>query len=173
MELMEAIRRRRSIRSYLDKPVEEEKLKKVLEAGRLAPSAKNLQEWRYIIVRDKTTQEKLMSAAKGQRFVYEAPVVIVACAVNTDYKMSCGQYAYPIDVAISLTHISLKAVEEGLGTCFIGAFYEDQVKKILAIPEDVRVVELMTLGYPKETPFPKPRKDLKEIVCYEKWEFSI
>ncbi|MFN7170637.1 MAG: nitroreductase family protein [Candidatus Omnitrophota bacterium] len=170
---MEAIRRRRSIRSYLDKPVEEEKLKKVLEAGRLAPSAKNLQEWRYIIVRDKTTQEKLMSAAKGQRFVYEAPVVIVACAVNTDYKMSCGQYAYPIDVAISLTHISLKAVEEGLGTCFIGAFYEDQVKKILAIPEDVRVVELMTLGYPKETPFPKPRKDLKEIVCYEKWEFSI
>ncbi|MCM8765498.1 MAG: nitroreductase family protein [Candidatus Omnitrophica bacterium] len=171
MEVMEAIKKRRSIRSYLDKPVEEEKLKRILEAGRLAPSAKNLQEWRFIIVRDKTTREKIMQAAKGQRFVSEAPVVIVACAVNTDYKMTCGQYAYPIDVAIALAQISLKAVEEGLGTCWIGAFYEDKVKEILAIPNEVRVVELMTLGYPKGIPQPTERKKWEEIVCYEKWKF--
>lgn len=173
MELMEAITKRRSIRSYLEKPIEEEKLKKILEAGRLAPSARNLQEWRFIVVQDKTMREKLMVAAKGQSFVGEAPVVIVACAVNTDYKMTCGQYAYPIDIAIALTHISLKAVEEGLGTCFIGAFYEDKVKEILAIPKEVRVVELMTLGYPKEAPQQTYRRKLEEIVCYEKWSFSI
>ncbi|MCM8784360.1 MAG: nitroreductase family protein [Candidatus Omnitrophica bacterium] len=173
MELMEAVNKRRSVRNYRDRPVEEEKLKRVLEAGRLAPSAKNLQEWRFIIVRDKNKRLELMSAAKGQKFVSEAPIVIVACAVNTDYKMTCGQYAYPIDVAIALTHISLKAVEEGLGTCFIGAFYEDKVKEILSIPSEVRVVELMTLGYPKEINPTINRKEMEEIVCYEKWNFSI
>lgn len=171
MELMEVIRKRRSIRDYLNKPVEEEKLRRILEAGRLAPSAKNLQEWRYIIVRDKITRERLMQAAKGQRFVGEAPVVIVACAVNTEYKMTCGQFAYPIDVAISLAFISLKAVEEGLGTCWVGAFYEEEVKKILSIPENVRVVELLTLGYPKEIPESTFRKRLEEIVSDEKWNF--
>ena len=169
MDVMEAIRKRRSIRSYLEDPVEEEKIKKVLEAARLAPSAKNFQEWRYIIVKDKNTREKLMQAAKGQKFVAEAPVILVACAVTDNHQMTCGQLCYPIDVAISLDHISLKAVEEGLGTCWVGAFYENEVKKILAIPQDVRVVELMTLGYPKIMPTPMPRKDLKEIIKYEKW----
>jgi nitroreductase len=169
MDVMEAIKTRRSIRSYLDKPVEEEKLKRVLEAGRLAPSASNRQEWRYIVVKDKARREKLMIAAKGQKFVLEAPVVLVACALTDNHKMTCGQLCYPIDVAISLDHISLKAVEEDLGTCWIGAFYEDQVKKILSIPDEVRVVELMTLGYPKIFPAPAPRKNLEEIVKYEKW----
>lgn len=169
MDVMEAIKARRSIRSYLDKPVEEEKLKRILEAGRLAPSASNRQEWRYIVVKDKAMREKLMLAAKGQKFVLEAPVVLVACAVTDEHKMTCGQLCYPIDTAISLDHISLKAVEEGLGTCWIGAFYEDQVKKILSIPDEVRVVELMILGYPKIFPAPTSRKNLEEIVKYEKW----
>ncbi|MCX5657874.1 MAG: nitroreductase family protein [Candidatus Omnitrophica bacterium] len=169
MDVMEAIKKRHSTRSYLDKPVEEEKLKKVLEAARLAPSANNYQEWRYIVVKDKNTREKLIQAAKGQKFVAEAPIILVACAVTDNHKMTCGQLCYPIDVAISLDHLSLAAVEEGLGTCWIGAFYEDEVKKILAIPPEVHVVELMTLGYPKALSEPMPRKDLKEIVKYEKW----
>lgn len=169
MNVMEAIRKRRSIREYQNKEVEEEKLKKILEAGRLAPSASNRQEWRYIVVRDKTTREKLMRAAKNQRFVAEAAVVIVACAETDEHRMTCGQLSYPIDVAISLDHMSLVAVEEGLGTCWIGAFYEEKVKEILGIPPHIRVVELLTLGYPKESPLPRPRKSLEEIVRYERW----
>ena len=140
MNVIEAIRRRRSIRAYLDKPVEEEKLEAVLEAGRLAPSASNRQEWRYVVVRDPGTRAKLAEAANGQKFVGEAPVVLIACANTDGHKMSCGEPCYPIDVAISLDHMTLKAVEEGLGTCWIGAFDQPAVKKLLNIPEDIRVV---------------------------------
>jgi len=171
MDVMEAIRTRHSVRSYADKPVEDTKLEAVLEAGRLAPSAKNMQEWRFVVVRDPETRQKLIAAAKNQAFVGEAPVVIACCAENADYVMSCGQLSYPIDVAISIDHMTLKAVEEGLGTCWIGSFYEDQVKAILGIPKKTRVVEMLTLGYPKpgETGRPKSRLDMKEIVHWEKW----
>lgn len=106
----------------MDKPIEEAKLRVVLEAGRLAPSARNLQEWRFILVKDSDVRRKIGQAANGQEFVGDAPVVIVACAVTDLRVMSCGQLCYPIDVAIALDHISLVAVELGLGTCWIGAF---------------------------------------------------
>ena len=169
MNVMEAIKSRYSVRKYKDKKVEEEKLNKILEAARLAPSAGNRQEWRYIVVRDKEKIQRLMIAARNQRFVGEAPVVIAACAETDNHLMACGQLCYPIDVAISVDHMTLVAVEEGLGTCWIGAFYEDQVRDILDIPEKIRVVELLTLGYPDDSPKPKIRKSLDEIVMYEKW----
>jgi len=169
MNVFEAIAARRSIRGYLDKPVEPEKLTRILDAARRAPSARNRQEWKFVVVREKETRQKLMAAARNQAFVGEAPVVIAACAVTTDAVMACGQLAYPIDVAIAVDHMTLAAVEEGLGTCWVGAFYEDQVKQILGIPPAVRVVQLLALGYPKSIPDPKPRKSLSEIVCYERW----
>jgi nitroreductase len=169
MELMEAIRTRRSIRHYRPEAVERDKLLRVLEAGRLAPSARNEQEWRYIIVEEATMRQKLMQAASNQTFVAEAPVVIVACAETDSRMMQCGQLTYPIDVAISLDHITLKAVEEGLGTCWIGAFDADQVKKLLSIPDYILVVELLTLGYPTKPPNPRTRLSLDEIVRFEKW----
>ncbi len=170
MELMEAIRMRRSIRHYQPVPVEREKLLRVLEAGRLAPSARNEQEWRYIIVEEACMRQKLMQAASYQSFVAEAPVVIVACAKTDGRIMQCGQLAYPIDVAISLDHITLKAVEEGLGTCWIGAFDANQVKALLNIPDDVQVVELLTLGYPTKIPNSRTRLSLDEIIQFEKWK---
>ena len=170
MDVMEAIRKRRSIRSYQDRPVEEEKLRAVLEAGRLAPSASNRQEWRYVVVRDPGMRAKLAEAAGGQKFVGEAPVVLVACAKTDAHKMMCGEPCYPIDVAISLDHITLKAAEEGLGTCWIGAFDASAVKKLLGIPEQIRVVELMPLGYPAGEPAPRSRLSLEEIVMHEKWK---
>ena len=169
MNVMEAIKTRRSIRSYADKAVEEDKLLRILEAARLAPSASNNQEWRFVVVRDKATRQKLMKAAKGQRFVAEAPVVIACCARTDKHVMTCGQMCYPIDVAIAIDHITLAAVEEELGTCWIGAFYADQVKEILGIPDDVPVVELLTLGYPAVTAKPSSRLPLEEIVKYERW----
>lgn len=170
MEVMEAIRKRRSVRSYQPKEVEQEKLDLILEAARLAPSASNKQEWRFIIVKDMTRRQKLMSAAKGQNFVGESPIVIACCAETDNHIMSCGQLCYPIDVAIAIEHMVLKATEEGLGSCWVGAFYEDEVKKILNIPKEIRVVELLTLGYPlEEVKVKKDRLSLKEIVMYDKW----
>ncbi|MHA1835339.1 MAG: nitroreductase family protein [Candidatus Odinarchaeia archaeon] len=171
MNVMMAILNRRSIRRFKDKPVEEDKLMRVLEAGRLAPSARNLQNWKFIVVRDKSVKEKLVEAAKGQKFIGEAPVVIVACGTITDYVMSCGQPAYTVDVSIAVDHMTLKAVEEGLGTCWIGAFYEDKVKEILGIPDDIRVVALLPLGYPDIEPKMPPRKPLEEIVAFDKWKW--
>ncbi len=169
MDVMEAVKKRRSIRGYMDKEVEEEKLNLVLEAGRLAPSASNRQEWKFIVVRDKDTREKLSLAAHHQKFVGEASVVIVACSTETAHIMPCGQLSYPIDLAIAVDHMTLKAVEEGLGTCWIGAFEENEVKKILGIPETIRVVALLPLGYPISIPSPTPRKSKEEIILFEKW----
>ena len=170
MNVFDAIKKRHSVRRYLDKVIEEEKLNVVLEAGRLAPSAKNLQEWRFIIVRNRKVREKLAHAANEQIFIGQAPVIIVACAVTDEHVMSCGQLCYPINVAIALDHISLAAVELGLGTCWIGAFNETKVKEILGIPEEVRVVELMPIGYPAyQDVKEKDRLPIKKIVKREHW----
>jgi len=171
MDVFDAIKLRKSVRGYELKPVEEAKLNKILEAARLAPSARNLQEWRFVIVRDPETRKKLAVAAKNQVFVAEAPVVIACCAETDGYVMTCGQMSYPIDLAIAIDHITLIATEEGLGTCWVGAFYEDQVKKILGIPDKVRVVQMLTLGYEKggQTQIQKTRKSIDEIVRWEKW----
>ena len=170
MEVMEAIQKRQSVRAYEPREVEEEKLLRVLEAGRLSPSASNRQERRFVVVKDAGMRKLLSEAAKNQKFVAEAPVVIVACAaVDTDYVMACGQLAYPIDTAIAVDHMTLQAVEEGLGTCWIGAFDEEKVKKILNIPEEVRVVSLLPIGYPADVSRPKSRMGLDEIVMLEKW----
>jgi nitroreductase len=168
MELMQAIRSRRSIRSFSDRPVEDEALNAVLEAGRLAPSARNMQDWRFIVVRDPALRRSLSEAARGQSFVGQAPVVIAACGTS-DLVMTCGQPAYPIDVAIAVDHMTLAAFSLGLGTCWIGAFYEDRVKQILRVPDQVRVVALLPLGYPEEQPAARPRKSLSEIVSYDGW----
>ncbi len=168
MDLFEAIRGRRSVRSFMDRPVEEEKLRAVLEAGRLAPSARNLQDWRFVVVRDAATRKRLAEAARNQEFVGQAPVVIAACGTS-DMIMTCGQPAYALDVAIAVDHMTLAAVAEGLGTCWIGAFYEESVKEILGIPVQIRVVALLLLGYSAQAARPTPRKKLDEILTYERW----
>ena len=170
MNVIEAIKKRCSVRSYQDRFIEKEKVDKILEAARLAPSASNRQEWRFVVVQDRAIRQRLMKAAKNQAFVGEAPVVIACCAKADNHIMTCGQMCYPIDVAIAIEHMALEATEEGLGTCWVGAFYEDQVKEILGIPQDVRVVELLVLGYPaKPSSAHKDRLSIEEIVMYERW----
>jgi nitroreductase len=170
LNVFEAISKRCSVRSFLDRPINEDVLMSVLEAGRLAPSAKNRQEWRFIVVSDLEVRERIGEAANGQCFVGEAPVVIAACAVVDGYVMSCGQASYPIDVAIALDHISLAAVELGLGTCWIGAFDEDKVKRILGIPKEIRVVGLMPIGYPaQQTNKEKNRLPTNKIIKHDHW----
>jgi nitroreductase len=167
MDVMKVIKERRSVRAYQNKPIPEEKLKLILEAARLAPSASNRQQWRFIVVQDPKRRELLMKAAGNQRFVSQAPVVIAAVALNPDYIMRCGVPSYPVDLAIAVDHMTLKAVEEGLGSCWIGHFDQEKVKEILQIPKKYKVVVLLTLGYPADSPKPKDRKSLEDIVSYE------
>ncbi len=169
--IMMQITKRYSVRSYENRAVEKEKLDRVLEAARIAPSARNLQEWRFVVVQDEELRKQMMVAANNQPFVAEAPVVIACCATNPDYVMRCGQYAYPIDVAIAIDHMTLQAIEEGLGTCWIGSFYEDQVQSLLGIPGTIRVVQLLTIGYPADKIKEKSRIGIDEIVSYDKWGF--
>ncbi len=161
MEFWDVITRRQSIRSYLDKPVPEDKIKKILEAARLAPSAHNRQPWKFIIVRD---------LEKRRRMMGQAPILIVGVALNTDWKMPNGIASYPVDLAIAMEHITLAATNEGLGSCWVGAFYQEQVKQILNIPDKYSVVAVMPIGYSNQNRSPAPRKSFDEIVCYETFQ---
>lgn len=172
MALLKQIEQRYSVRAYQKRPVEKDKIETILQAARLAPSANNRQEWRFVVVQDENTRKKLCVAANNQSFVGEAPVIIACCSAISDYVMRCGHLAFPIDVAIAMEHMALQAVEEGLGTCWVGSFYEDQAKAILDIPSPIRVVELLTLGYPADMHHAKSRLPLEQIACHERWKFA-
>lgn len=169
MDVAKAIRDRRSVRSYEKKGIPQDVLLKVLEAARLAPSANNRQPWRFVVVREAAKRAALAKAAKEQQFVAEAPVVIAAVALEPARVMTCGVPTYAVDLAIAVDHITLAAVDQGLGSCWIGAFYQEDVKKILKIPDEYKVAALLTLGYPRDQARFKNRKPLEEIVCYDSW----
>jgi len=170
MDIYEAIYLRKSVRAFKDTEVPEEIITRILNAAKMAPSANNRQEWRFVVVRNQETRKKLAQAAFGQSFIAEAPLVIACCAETEENVMACKQLCYPIDVAIVVDHITLLAAAEGLGTCWIGAFSEDQVKKVLGIPKDIRVVTLLPIGFPQNPlPIEKYRLPLKNIVRYEHW----
>ncbi len=170
MTVIEAIRKRYSCRAYKDKSIEPEKLEQIFEAARMAPSAKNLQDWRFVIVADRENKCKLAEAANNQKFLENAGIIIVACSNSKDV-MRCGQAIGPIDIAIALEHIALQAAELGLATCWIGSFYPEKVRPIVGIPEDIDIIELMAVGYPADSQKEPKREPMKKILCYEKWQF--
>ena len=169
--LMELIETRRSIRSYKDQEIEEDKLNYVLQAFRKAPSAKNLQPWKLVVIKNKKILKDIAIACNNQTFMEEAPVIIAACAKEEEAYGMMGGYmnSYPIDIAIALEHLILAATEKGLGTCWIGAFKEKLVKDILGVPENVRVVALTPLGYSAREASVRGRKPLTEIISYDKY----
>ncbi len=171
MNIYELIKKRKSIRSYQSKSIEKEKLDRILEAGRLAPSAKNSQAWKFIVTGNSEIKKDLIKACRGQKFIAEADKIITVCVDEGGTYLEQGNYmgAFAVDGAIALQQMILAATEEGLGTCWIGAFYEDKVKKVLNIPDKYRVVGLTPLGYPAGSGRDRDRKPLSEIVCQEKW----
>ncbi len=169
MNIYEAIKNRRSVRSYQDKSIPEEILTRIMDAARMAPSGNNRQSRKFVVVTDVKTRVKLAEAANGQSFLSEAPVIIVAVGLTPDRIMSCDVPGDPVDVAIAIDHITLSAVEEGLGTCWIGSFSQEKVREILGIPDSCKVITLLPLGYPADSARSKSRKSMKEIVCYEKF----
>jgi nitroreductase len=172
MNVFEAIARRNSVRSYLDKPVEQEKLQMIFSAVRLAPSARNAQEWRFIMVTDPILRKKV-AAAGGHLFLFQCPVIIAVCAETNRRVCQCGEMAYPMDVAIAIDHLTLAAVELGLGTCWVASFDAQPVREALDIPGAVPVVELVTLGYPAPGDVlktDKPRLKMSEFLWENTWE---
>jgi len=171
MSVLETIQKRKSIREYRPEPIPDEVLNRVFEAARLAPSGKNLQPWKFIVVRDKELKKRLIKAAVGQSFIARAPLIVVACGFPDHCYSRMGRYmkSWPVDVAIALEHLILQATEEGLGTCWIGAFDEKEVKSILDIPENVKVLALTPLGYPREEPSFRGRKRLDEILSFDRY----
>lgn len=169
MGLLPEIERRASVRSYTDEPVSQEALERILEAGRLAPSAKNRQSWRFVVVTDEDTRVKIEDAAFGQEYVSKAPVVIALCTTNIEYKMPNGQLSYPVDLSIAASFMMLQATHEELGSCVVTTFREDDVKSVLTVPYSMRVVMLLTVGHPSGSPERLNRLPLDRIVSYNHW----
>jgi nitroreductase len=174
MDVEEAIRKRRSVRKYLDKEVEREKLLKVLDAGRLAPSANNSQSWDFVVVQNKETRGKIAQGTVFARFLDQAPVVVVGVGnPKSRYHVT--------DVSIALENMALQATELGLGSCWVGDFREERVKKLLGIPKGLKIVCLLALGYQRfertakeevlrkisRTIVKRGRKPLEEIVHWD------
>jgi len=169
LNLFEAIEKRRSIRSYKSDHISNRHLKRILEAARLAPSGKNLQPWRFIIVRDPERKRMLAEAAMNQMFIAEADVVIVTLSDPTIYSSTGTRRRIPYlqDPMIAIEHMVLAATALGYGTCWIGAFNEDKVKQIVNAPEELAVIALLPIGVPNENPPPRPRKSFEEIFFSE------
>jgi len=167
MDVHELIKARRSVRAYRDKPIPEEVLGRVLESARWAPSARNLQPWRLVLVRDEARRRELALAARGQMFIAEAPVLVVAVALDPERIFTCEVPGYAVDVSIAVDHLSLAATGEGLGTCWIAAFDQEQAAKVIDLPADQKVVVLMPMGYPADEPGERERKSLEELVEYQ------
>lgn len=164
MDVLDLMKSRRSIRKYDGRSVEEEKLTRVLEAGRLAPSARNMQEWKFVVVRG-SRLASLAQACNGQQMVQEAGTAIVVCATE-NHMMGCGQPSATVDCSIALSFMLLEAQEQGLGMCWLGAFSAPAVKTALALPEGWTPVAVSPLGYPAESPAARPRKTLEELTVY-------
>lgn len=165
MDVLQAIKERRSIRKYELKAVPEEKLTQILESGRWAPSASNRQPWRFIVVRDEKVKNELARVAVYGSFMAQAPVAI---AVVIDPQAS----NHPVeDGAAATQNMLLAAHALGLGTCWIGSYgsgYEERAKEVLGIPRDNRLLALISLGYPAESPT-KDRVELSKLVCHDRY----
>jgi nitroreductase len=164
LEVFNIIKNRRTIRRYkVGVEVEEDKILRVMEAGRLAPSAGNRQPWSFIIVKDRDVKKKLVDACRGQSFVADASFIVVVLGDPNASRW------YKQDPFIAASFMTLEAYEEGLGVCWVGAFDEDRVKEILGIPKELSVIILLTVGVPDESPPQRPRKPLEELFHIDRY----
>jgi nitroreductase len=178
--VIKMIKYRRSVREYIDKPVEEEKIKDIIDAVRFAPSACNSQCWRFIVttkeIKDQIIKKGLGGIVIPNRWARSAPVIIVVCAdLNfITHKLGAkikGIEYYMLDIGIAVEHLILRATELGLGTCWIGWFNESAVRNILKIPKGIKIVSLISLGYPKEKlqEHEKVRLSINNLLYWNKW----
>lgn len=174
IDLFRVVEKRRNIRRFKIEPVAEDDLKRILEAGRLAPSGGNRQPWCFIVVRDLETKRALSIVANNQKFIADAGTVIAALGKpettsKLPYKLFSTRIPHMQDPMIAIEHMILAATTLGYGTCWIGAFDEDEVRKILKIPEDLTVIALLPIGVSDENPPSRPRKSFSEVFFKESY----
>ena len=169
MEFTDVIKKRYSLREYASRPVPDDKIGRILEAARLAPTASNRQNLKLIVVKDALTRKALAEASGNQAHVGQAPVIIAAVALEPDRIMPCDVPMYAVDLAIVIEHMVLAATDEGLGTCWIGAFSQGKARKALDVPDKYKVVTFLPVGFPAREGTPRAKKPLSEIVRYEKF----
>jgi nitroreductase len=171
LDVFEAIRGRRSVRAFTKKPVSDEEITKLIDAASWAPSAGNIQPWEFIIVRDTKIKRELSTAALDQTFIEEAPVVIVVCANQMRSGRGYGSRGVNLyclqDTAAATQNMLLAAHAIGLAACWIGAFQEEEARKVLNIPSGIRPVAIVPLGHPAEKPMERSKRPLNEIVHHE------
>lgn len=175
MDVLDAIRNRRSVRSYSQKSIPPELLERMRQSLRYAPSACNNQPWHFVLVKDAEVRRQVAQAA-NHAWMAQAPVTVVACGLPSQAYKRMGGYGNSVDVdlAIAVDHLTLAAASEGLGTCWIGAFKEEQVKAVLGIPEGVKIVALTPLGYPASADMISPapesrRKPMEELFSIDRY----
>jgi len=163
MTPLETVLSRRSVRRYKPDPVPNDVLNNILEAGRLAPSAANRQPWHFIVIRDSGLRQKL-AQGRWNKFVAESAFTVVGCGDPT-----VSPKWHTVDVAIALQNMVIAAWAQGVGSCWIGDFVEDEVKKLLGIPEKLSLIAMISFGYPAEKPTEHDKKTLNEILHYDKF----
>ena len=181
MDFLELAKKRQSCRAYDQKPVEPEKLARCIAAARVAPSACNSQPWKFVIVNEPDVRKTVAQATFGpvislNRFTMQAPILIAIVSERQKFTAKIGNIVRKksfnqMDVAIAAEHFCLAATELDLGTCIIGWFDEQALKRTLAIPSRKRVELIITAGYPASNETrPKKRKPLEDITCYNRYE---
>jgi nitroreductase len=169
MDFQELIRARRNLRGYKPDPIPEDVLRRILSAGRIAPTAANLQPFHLIVVTEPDMRAR-MKAVYDRDWFYTAPVIVVGCVEpGHAWQRTDGFNAAEMDLAIVMDHLILAAVEEGLGTCWVCAFNEAKAKEVLGVPPDVRVLAMTPIGYPDAGPRPFVRLSLEDLVRKERW----
>ena len=193
MDVVDAIKARRTVRSYSERPVADELIEGLLEAARLAPSALNFQPWRFVVVTDRAKIDGIVAASYGQTWIAQAPVVIVCCADTMPgqrmerYRQMVASGRFPQslvdefarharekgltrqaatmkDTVIAMEHMALRAVELGLSSGIVGIFNDDIIKELLAIPREMIIVNILMVGYATEVPPPRPRFEMSAIA---------
>jgi nitroreductase len=168
LNFLDLAKNRYSVRAYLDKPVDEDLVMKIMEAVRFAPSACNNQPLSFIVIRDKDSRKKLETVYSRDWFL-NAPCIIAVCFdKKLSWKRGDGKEYGEVDAAIAMDHLTLAATELGLGTCWIGAFKADAARAVLMLPENIEPVAFTPLGYPAASKVTKNRKDFDQLIH---WEF--
>ena len=170
MNFQELIRKRYSVRAYKPDPVEEDKLARVLEAARLAPTAANRQAFRIVVLPTKGRETELRRIY-GRDWFTQAPLVLAVCALPAEswVRKADGWNAAEVDATIAMDHLIMAAAEEGLGTCWIAAFDPGAARDVLGLPAGVVPLAFTPLGYPADSPAPKKRRPLADLVRRDRW----
>ncbi|MBN1647134.1 MAG: nitroreductase family protein [Spirochaetales bacterium] len=169
MALLPHLEKWSSARKFTGERIDREIIERIVDAGRRAPSAKNRQPWRFVVIEDPKLVQRTMDIAYGQSHVGESSHIVAACTTNIDYRMPNGQLSYPIDISFAVSFMMIQAIEEKLGSCVITTFKEEEMKQLITAPYSMRVVMLLLIGVPETDTFIQDRKSLKSIMSYNHW----